>query len=231
MQEEYKDQDDKVINAALNSTISAQRQKTDSMDLDPADIQRFCSYGRMKKTILMAMANMMDRRDVGRLNELFLLADTEDTGTLNLMELKNALHQASPSMDDKTIADIFKGIDLDESGQIHYAEFLAALAESQGLVTQDRLAEAFDRIDTEGKGYISHEDLRMVLGKDYDQGAVNKMIEEGDFKKNNQIDYEELLSLMFQDPSKGMEAVGDVDESLRSLEGFQDLAISRSMSR
>jgi calcium-dependent protein kinase len=230
MQEQYKDEDDKVVEAALNSTISAQRKKTDSMDLDLANIKRFCSYGRMKKTILMAMAQMMDRRDVGKLNELFLLADTEDTGTLNLLELKNAIQKVNPSMADKEIEAIFKGIDQDKSGEIHYAEFLAALAESQGLVTMDRLAEAFDRIDREGKGYISHDDLKMVLGKDYDHETVNRMIEEGDFKKNDKIDYEELLKLMFEDPSKAADITGDVTESLRSLEGFKDL-VSKSTSR
>ena len=226
MQEAYKDDDDKVIEAALNSTISAQRQrpKTESIDFDTAEIQRFCSYGLMKKTILMAMAQTMDRKDVGKLNEIFLMADTEDTGTLNLLELKNAIHQVNPSLDDKTIEAMFQGIDQDRSGQIHYAEFLAALAESQGLVTMDRLAEAFDRIDSEGKGYISHNDLKMVLGKDYDKETVNRMIEEADFKKNGQVDYEELMRLMFQDPATAMDAVGDVNESLRSLEGFKDIA-------
>jgi len=226
MQEAYKNDSDKIIEAALNSTITAQRQKTESMDFDTEDIQRFCTYGLMKKTILMAMAQTMDRKDVGKLNEIFLLADTEDTGTLNLLELKNAIHQVNPSMDDKAIEAMFKGIDQDRSGQIHYAEFLAALAESQGLVTMDRLAEAFDRIDSEGKGFISHEDLKMVLGKDYDQQTVNHMIEEADFKKNGQIDYEELMRLMIRDPDT-MDAVGDsVNESLRSLEGFRDIAQS-----
>lgn len=226
MQEAYKDDEDKIIEAALNSTISAQRKKSDSMDFDTADIQRFCTYGLMKKTILMAMAQTMDRKDVGQLNEIFLLADTEDNGTLTLLELKDAIHQVNPSMDDESIGTMFKGIDQDQSGQIHYAEFLAALAESQGLVTKDRLAEAFDRIDAEGKGYISHDDLKMVLGKDYDQQTVNRMIEEADFKKNGQVDYEELMRLMFVDPTAAMDAVGDVTESLRSLEGFKDIAQS-----
>jgi Ca2+-binding EF-hand superfamily protein len=77
------------------------------------------------------------------------------------------------------------------------------LAESHGLVTLDRLTEAFDRLDTDGKGYIDREDLKKVLGKTYDEATVDKMIEEGDFKKNNKIDYEELLQLMFSDPVKG----------------------------
>ena len=64
----------------------------------------------------------------------------------------------------------------------------------------------FDR----GKGYINHEDLKEMLGSDYDKQTVYKMIEEGDFKKNNQIDYEELLHYMFSDPAQGDKLVGHV---------------------
>lgn len=228
MQEAYKNENDKVIDAALNSTITAQRQGTSgsNSDFDPEEFQRFCSYGRMKKTILITMAQTMDTKDVGELERIFLAADTEDTGTLNFMEFKNAIHKVNPSVEEKMIEKMFKGVDQDRSGQIHYAEFVAALAESHGLVTMDRLAEAFDRIDSEGKGYISHDDLKMVLGKDYDQELVNQMIEEADFKKNGQVDYEELMRLMLRDPSATMDAVGDVSESLRTLEGFKDIAKS-----
>ena len=212
----------------MNRTIAGQRQRKNSgsFDIDTKDIQRFCKYGPLKKTVLMALAQTMDRKDVGKLNELFLLADTEDTGTLNFMELKNALRNLEPPMEDKEIEEIFKGIDQDRSGEIHYMEFLAALAESQGLVTMDRLAEAFDRIDSKGKGYISHDDLKMVLGKDYDKDTVDRMIKEGDFKQNNQVDYEELLRLMFENLSSGMDTVGNVAESLRTLEGFEDITTS-----
>lgn len=61
-----------------------------------------------------------------------------------------------------------------------------------------------------GKGYITHEDLKEMLGSDYDKETVDKMIEEGDFKKNNQIDYEELLQYMFSDPAHGDKLVGHV---------------------
>ena len=101
-------------------------------------------------------------------------------------------------------------MDRDRSGHIHYAEFLAALAESHGLVTLERLGEAFDRLDTDGKGFITSEDLKSIFGKDYDKDTVDKMIEEGDFKKNNKIDYEELLQLMFSDPAEGDALAGSI---------------------
>lgn len=216
---------------SLDSTIAAKRKV--NMDEGCVDeticmegIKRFCNYGLMKKTILMAMAHTMDRNDAGRLSDIFLAADTKDTGTLDFFELKTAFKQINSSIDDSTMEKIFEGIDQDNSGEIHYAEFLAALSESQGLITMDRLAEAFDRIDTEGKGYISREDLQAILGKDYDRSIVDKMIQEADFKKNGQIDYEELLQLMFADPEHSLDAVGNVNESLLSLEGFKDITVS-----
>ena len=154
------------------------------------------------------------------------MADKDDTGTISLLELKEAFRKLDTDIDDETLERMFHGIDQDKSGQIHYAEFLAALAESQGLVTMERLAEAFDRIDSDGKGYISHDDLKEVLGDDYDQNLVEQMIQEADFKKNGQVDYEEFLELMFGDPGSGFAAAGDVSSSLGRNLRFRDITDS-----
>ncbi len=60
----------------------------------------------------------------------------------------------------------------------------------------ERLSDAFDRIDAEGKGHISHGDLKNILGHNYSKDMVDKMIEEGDFKKNGLVDYDEFVQLM-----------------------------------
>jgi len=194
-----------------------------SVKIDMEEVERYTKAGFMKKTILLTMANTMDRGDVPKLRELFLKSDTEDTGTITLNELIASFRRVSPEVDVKRVEELFDGIDRDKSGHIHYAEFLAALAESHGLVTLDRLTEAFDRIDTDGKGYISHDDLKNILGKDYDKETVDKMIEEGDFKKNNKIDYEELLQLMFTDPVVGDELAGDLPSPDGARLSFEDV--------
>ena len=170
------------------------------MTIDPNEVERYTNFGMLKKTVLLAMANTMDRSEVQKLRELFVKIDTNDSGSITLTELLDAFKEATPDVDEDRVKELFKGVDRDKSGHIHYAEFLAALAESHGLVTLNRLQEAFDRIDTDGKGYIDHDDLKNILGADYDKDTVDQMIKEGDFKKNNQIDYEELLQLMFSDP-------------------------------
>ena len=200
----------KVVRRTKAENMAHPHPMDDSVRINMEEIERYTQFGFMKKTILITMANTMDRGDVGKLREVFLEADTEDTGTITLNELIEAFRQVSPEVDEKRVEELFAGIDRDKSGHIHYAEFLAALAESHGLVTLDRLTEAFDRIDTDGKGYIAHDDLKSILGKDYDKEVVDKMISEGDFKSNHKIDYEELLQLMFSDPVKGDAIAGSV---------------------
>ena len=99
------------------------------------------------------------------------------------------------------IEKLFKGIDLDDSGDVHYNEFLAAVLESQGMITQERLADAFDRLDSDGKGYINKDDLKNILGAEYNTELVDKMIDEAGYTKNGQIDYDKFLRLMFDGDS------------------------------
>jgi len=199
----------------LKKTLSSKkRSQAHDMDIDMNDVERYCRYGRMKKTILIVMANAMDRGDLTYLQEIFMKIDIESTGTINFIDLREALKKISTiALDESRVKQIFKGIDHDKTGQIHYAEFLAALSESHGLVTMNRLAEAFDRIDSEGKGYITHDDLRAILGKDYDKSIVDQMIKEADFKNNGQVDFEELLQLMYEDTETKTEAVGNISIS------------------
>jgi len=205
----------------LQRSISARRRIGDAAAINVEDVNRFCNYGRLKKTILMTMARTMERSEVDRLREIFLTADTEDSGTISMVDLKKSLNQINSSMDETDMEKIFDGIDQDQSGQIHWVEFLAALSESHGLITMDRLATVFDRLDTEGKGHISHENLKVILGKDYDEEVVENMIKEADVKKNGQIDYDEFLQLMFANPESGDVAVGKIHDDTKTIESLQ----------
>lgn len=145
---------------------------------------------------------------------------------MSLVDLKSALENmhSDKHLNDETIEKLFHGIDMDESGQIHYNEFLAAVVESQGLITMERLADAFDRLDGDEKGYLSKEDLKKLLGTDYNEEKVNRMIDEADYKKNGQIDYDEFLRLMFEDPASGLDVLGRNIMTVSDSEMLEKLA-------
>jgi len=139
----------KVVHQKKKETLARGLDQSDSSINIMGEIERYTQFGFLKKTILITMANTMDRSEVSKLREWFLNADTLDTGTITLQELKDAFKKVTPDADDSKVEVLFRGIDRDQSGHIHYAEFIAALSESHGLVTMNRLTEAFDRIDKE----------------------------------------------------------------------------------
>ena len=67
----------------------------------------------MKKTILMCMAYSMDKTSLHELRDIFVVLDTEASGTVTLVDLKKALQQVHSDrhMDDETIEKLFHGID------------------------------------------------------------------------------------------------------------------------
>eukprot|EP00555_Chaetoceros_dichaeta_P002494 CAMPEP_0198251964 /NCGR_PEP_ID=MMETSP1447-20131203/2614_1 /TAXON_ID=420782 /ORGANISM="Chaetoceros dichaeta, Strain CCMP1751" /LENGTH=672 /DNA_ID=CAMNT_0043937099 /DNA_START=104 /DNA_END=2122 /DNA_ORIENTATION=+ len=200
--------EEKALRTSQIASKVSPRNKALEINMD--DIARFCECGLLKQTVLITMANTMDRAEVGDLEDLFLLLDSDNTGTICIKELREAFIKLGlPSIKDEKLQQIFSVIDHDNSGQIHYAEFLAALAESHGLVTTDRLADAFDRIDTNGKGFITHEDLKAILGENYKSDVVENMIQEADFKNNGKVDYDELLQLMFGEEEKCELQIGE----------------------
>ena len=92
-------------------------------------------------------------------------------GTISVQELRSAIKDKNMKYGDVEVDNLFKGLDYDHSGQIHYKEFLAAAMESQNMITAERLLETFDRMDEDNSGCISRENLRSMLGKDWDESA------------------------------------------------------------
>ena len=154
----------------------------------------FSESPALKKKILMTMAYTMDKSELKELRSIFSSIDSNNEGTITLSELQTALRsqRTESALSDEQIERIFTGVVYDGSGQIHYMEFLAAAAESQGLITHERLLEAFDRMDSDDSGFISKDNLKVLLGTDYDEELADEMMGTED-----RIDYEAFLEVVF----------------------------------
>merc|ERR1712098_967190 len=84
---------------------------------------------------------------------------------------------------------------LDQTGdqEIHYSEFLAAAMQSRLLQREGAMEEAFQRFDCDNSGFITVENLREVLGDEYNGEQVEDIIKAADFKKNGVIEYDEFV--------------------------------------
>ena len=156
-------------------------------------MKKFSTYSKLKKLALMVVAHKSTSEEIGILRKVFQKYDLRGDGNIRFSEFRKALSQYGFS--NKEMKEMFVGIDLDGTGKIRYTEFLAATIEAQGAIDEVRLAEAFDRLDSDDSGYISADNLREILGDEFPQEELEKIIYEADLTHDNRISYPEFLAL------------------------------------
>ncbi|CAM9401899.1 unnamed protein product, partial [Ectocarpus sp. 13 AM-2016] len=157
-------------------------------------MHRFADYGELKKAALMVTAFQLDREEIKQLKDAFLEVDTEGNGAISLEELRIVLREHG--VDGAEVDRVFGAVDMDSSGHLHYMEFLAATIEARGYIEEESLKDAFERLDVDSTGFISRDNLKEVLGKTYDNGLIDKMLEEGDSSMSGSIEWEDFLIMM-----------------------------------
>uniref|UniRef100_A0A7S3XSE4 non-specific serine/threonine protein kinase n=1 Tax=Heterosigma akashiwo TaxID=2829 RepID=A0A7S3XSE4_HETAK len=178
-----------------------------------ASMKQFGTYGKLRKAALMVVAHQCDADQLQALSAAFSRIDKANNGQISLEELKGALKECDNPLTDQDVDQLFKELDVDETGLIHYTEFVAATVEAMGHIEVERLEEAFDRLDADDTGYITVENLREILGADFDTETINAMIAEADFKQTGKIDLEEFKMLMTS---------GSTSTELKKIEGLKE---------
>lgn len=176
-------------------------------------MKQFGTYGKLRKAALMVVAHQCDADQLQALSAAFSRIDKANNGQISLEELKGALKECDNPLTDQDVDQLFKELDVDETGLIHYTEFVAATVEAMGHIEVERLEEAFDRLDADDTGYITVENLREILGADFDTETINAMIAEADFKQTGKIDMEEFKMLMTS---------GSTSTELKKIEGLKE---------
>jgi len=150
---------------------------------------KFGEVSSIRRAAQYMMAWGMSLEDQAKVRQLFLDLDTDNTGTLTLEEFKQAIEVSGLNGAEAA----FRAMDLNSSGEINYSEFLAAMA---GLSMNDNSLKAvFARLDNNGDGTIGIEELKQLLGDNYDEEAVHQFIQTkcgGD----EQMDEQEFLAFM-----------------------------------
>ena len=98
---------------------------------------------------------------------------------------------------------------------------------------QDRLRDAFNLLDEDSSGTITYQNLRSLLGDEFDIEEIELMIAQVDAKHNGVIDFEEFLLLMrgnaqeeelsnLLSPTKNVTAVNESDVEVNVVEEEQE---------
>ena len=108
--------------------------------------------------------NISDHKENQKLLETFKAIDKDQSGTLTLEELKEALQLLK--FDQKELHQLLNSIDLDEYGNIEYSSFCAAAIDAKTFLNEQNLLFAFHHFDINSTGHITFESLLEALHRE-----------------------------------------------------------------
>lgn len=192
-------------------------------------MKSFSSSTTLRRVGLMLVAHSLKNTRLALLRETFQSFDTHFTGFISKAEFREALVMVGVEGED--IPFLFDSVDVDNSGRIHYLEFLAATLESVENIDEAIIKDAFSKMDSDQTGYISSDNLRSLMGVDANDDIISQMIEDGDFKKNQVVDFEEFTQVMVHKSQGVLESeMGHLMELTRSInEGENSCDMSRTL--
>lgn len=165
------------------------------------NMKSFCSYGKLKKAALHAMAHRFTDDQVSKLRDMWSVLDVNGDGTVTFYELKAGLDRwgRRDAIDDLVAS--LEAMDVDGDARLNYSEFLAAAVEKQHFRSEEACWAAFQAFDRDGDGVIDLQELTVALGLDQeaDMETVKEAMSKADRDGNGDIDFEEFKRMMRED--------------------------------
>ena len=156
--------------------------------------QRLMAYSKtpgLQKIASLLVAHRSFSKEVQELRRLFEQMDTGKTGYISFEEFREGFQKYSG--DEAEMNAIFQGMDIFKDGHISYTEFMAAALTTRGNVTEEQAVEAFEQLDVDHSGTITVDNLRTMLGRDFEEEEAERIIDEIDITRDGMVSMEEFI--------------------------------------
>jgi len=164
-----------------------------SFDKSCADaLCNFARESQFRRAVMQLMAWSLTADERAKVRDAFLELDTENTGSISLVDLRKILEDKFHT-EDAEAAQVFEALDGNNDGTVNYSEFLAAMVSSRLKLHDDMLKATFRRFDTHNTGFITPEDFKTVLG---DNLPVTEFMKQVDKNSDGQVSYEEFIAYL-----------------------------------
>ncbi|XP_005090178.2 neo-calmodulin [Aplysia californica] len=137
---------------------------------------------------------MACKKTIQEWEALFKSADKDNSGTLDLFELRDLLRKGDSKMTDQQIAEAFIFFD-GEGGdrKINLQEFTKGLQHLFDFIK--KVEDLFKQLDADNSGYLERSELRELLnrsGKKFTDKDLDEMIKQADSSGDGKISLQEL---------------------------------------
>jgi len=156
-------------------------------------LRKFSKASAFRRAVLSMMAWSLNAEDRAQLRNEFLAFDTQNTGTITHLQMKEILEKYY-HIDTMEAEAMFNSMDTDHDDVIAYSEFLAAALQGRIKVHEDVLRRTFRKFDVDNCGRITAEDLQGILGEHFEGTDAKELIKEADTNGDGMIEYDEFLN-------------------------------------
>ena len=111
------------------------------------------------------MVKMADQKEIENLMDQFRVVDADQTGMINIDELRNAIKSANLKISDDQIEKIIDEVDYFGNNKINYSEFLMATLDVRQFLDDNKLRAIFNQFDTDGSGNITKDNIVTAMNK------------------------------------------------------------------
>lgn len=155
-----------------------------------------------------------------RLRDIFAKYDMDHSQSINVSELKHALHDLGVDSGPAAITKLVSELDKDGSGELDYAEFVQLFGEAN-------LQKTFSEIDVDGNGHIDVSELHQAtrsLGFNVPQAQICLLLKKVDTDASGTVSYEEFRHFFQYVPAASLANVARVWLSDTAIDCGSDLA-------
>ena len=162
-------------------------------------IKNFRQPKRLQIEALTFLVNQVDTStfDFAKLRNAFRTLDADNSGTLEMNEIKAAFSELN--MSEQEINQIFERIDFNHDGEINYTEFLAVTVDRRKAITEQNLLFAFHHFDIDNTGFITEQNLEECFrreGKHLSHEELAAMLAQVTTAEPGRISYDEFKAFM-----------------------------------
>jgi len=175
-----------------------------SKSLDPhllSRLRRFAKANKFKQAALGIIVRYLNQDEIMALSEQFAIIDTDESGTISLSELEDAMRKAGLDLSADEISKLLEEVDVDKNGIIDYEEFTAAGLSRNVYLRNELLESAFQYFDAASTGEITVDDLRVRMASK-DSHSIEAVLREFDLDHSGTINLDEFKKMMQGSPAE-----------------------------
>eukprot|EP01083_Nonionella_stella_P034740 94990_1 len=142
----------------------------------------------------------MSQEEMQEVKEAFNLFDTDNSGTIDVKELKAAMRALGFEVKKEEIRNMLMEFDKDGSGEIEFDEFIQMMSPRMASRdTKEEIMKVFKLFDEDDTGYITFRNLKRIcqeLGEDLTDEEIQEMVDEADRAGNGQVTADDFYRIM-----------------------------------